>query len=124
MLCGVVVRVGVLRDVQVALDDASRVREGRPLAPTEARNSPARRRLTGAYAVGPEAGDWLQQAALAIRASVSLDLLADTIQPSPRSTSRGKGPDGRRRLEATARRGVLVAVAGRAPYAFVRSPAR
>jgi pyruvate/2-oxoglutarate dehydrogenase complex dihydrolipoamide dehydrogenase (E3) component len=40
-------------------------------------------RLTGAYAVGPEAGEWLQQAALAIRASVSLDLLADTIQPFP-----------------------------------------
>jgi pyruvate/2-oxoglutarate dehydrogenase complex dihydrolipoamide dehydrogenase (E3) component len=39
--------------------------------------------LTGAYAVGPEAGDWLQQATLAVRAGVSLDLLRDTIQPFP-----------------------------------------
>ncbi|MBZ2196030.1 dihydrolipoyl dehydrogenase family protein [Occultella gossypii] len=38
-------------------------------------------RLTGAYGVGPEAGEWLQQATLAIRARVPLDLLADTIQP-------------------------------------------
>ncbi|WP_445152514.1 dihydrolipoyl dehydrogenase family protein [Baekduia sp. Peel2402] len=40
-------------------------------------------RLTGAYAVGPEAGEWLQQATLAIRARVSLDVLVDTIQPFP-----------------------------------------
>ena len=40
-------------------------------------------RLTGAYALGPEAGEWLQQATLAIRARVSLDILADTIQPFP-----------------------------------------
>jgi len=40
-------------------------------------------RLTGAYAFGPEAGDWLQQATLAIRARVPLDVLADTIQPFP-----------------------------------------
>jgi pyruvate/2-oxoglutarate dehydrogenase complex dihydrolipoamide dehydrogenase (E3) component len=40
-------------------------------------------RLTGAYALGPEAGEWLQQATLAIRAHISLDDLADTIQPSP-----------------------------------------
>jgi pyruvate/2-oxoglutarate dehydrogenase complex dihydrolipoamide dehydrogenase (E3) component len=40
-------------------------------------------RLTGAYALGPEAGEWLQQAALAIRAHVPLDVLADTIQPFP-----------------------------------------
>lgn len=39
--------------------------------------------LTGAYAVGPEAGEWLQQAALAIRARVPLDVLGDTIQPFP-----------------------------------------
>jgi pyruvate/2-oxoglutarate dehydrogenase complex dihydrolipoamide dehydrogenase (E3) component len=40
-------------------------------------------RLTGAYALGPEAGEWLQQATLAIRAGVALDVLRDTIQPFP-----------------------------------------
>jgi pyruvate/2-oxoglutarate dehydrogenase complex dihydrolipoamide dehydrogenase (E3) component len=40
-------------------------------------------RLTGAYALGPEAGEWMQQATLAIRAQVPLDVLADTIQPFP-----------------------------------------
>jgi pyruvate/2-oxoglutarate dehydrogenase complex dihydrolipoamide dehydrogenase (E3) component len=40
-------------------------------------------RLTGAYAFGPEAGEWLQQATLAIRARVPLDILRDTIQPFP-----------------------------------------
>jgi pyruvate/2-oxoglutarate dehydrogenase complex dihydrolipoamide dehydrogenase (E3) component len=40
-------------------------------------------RLTGAYALGPEAGEWLQQATLAIRAHVPLDVLDDTIQPFP-----------------------------------------
>ncbi len=40
-------------------------------------------RLTGAYALGPEAGEWLQQATLAIRADVPLDVLRDTIQPFP-----------------------------------------
>jgi len=41
------------------------------------------KRLTGAYALGPEAGEWLQQATLAIRAHVPLDVLSDTIQPFP-----------------------------------------
>jgi pyruvate/2-oxoglutarate dehydrogenase complex dihydrolipoamide dehydrogenase (E3) component len=40
-------------------------------------------RLTGAFALGPEAGEWLQQATLAIRAHVPLDVLSDTIQPFP-----------------------------------------
>ena len=40
-------------------------------------------RLTGAYALGPEAGEWMQQATLAIRARVPLEVLADTIQPFP-----------------------------------------
>jgi pyruvate/2-oxoglutarate dehydrogenase complex dihydrolipoamide dehydrogenase (E3) component len=40
-------------------------------------------RLTGAYALGPEAGEWLQQATLAIRAQVPIDVLLDTIQPFP-----------------------------------------
>ena len=39
--------------------------------------------LTGAYALGPEAGEWLQQATLGIRARVPLDVLRDTIQPFP-----------------------------------------
>jgi dihydrolipoamide dehydrogenase len=40
-------------------------------------------RLTGAYALGPEAGEWLQQATLAIRAHIPLEVLTDTIQPFP-----------------------------------------
>ena len=40
-------------------------------------------RLTGAYALGPEAGEWLGQATLAIRAHVPLEVLGDTIQPFP-----------------------------------------
>jgi pyruvate/2-oxoglutarate dehydrogenase complex dihydrolipoamide dehydrogenase (E3) component len=40
-------------------------------------------RLTGAYALGPEAGEWLQQATLAVRAQIPLDVLTDTIQPFP-----------------------------------------
>jgi pyruvate/2-oxoglutarate dehydrogenase complex dihydrolipoamide dehydrogenase (E3) component len=40
-------------------------------------------RLTGAYALGPEAGEWMQQATLAIRAHVPLDVMSDTIQPFP-----------------------------------------
>jgi len=40
-------------------------------------------RLTGAYALGPEAGEWLQQATLAIRARLPLDVLRDVIQPFP-----------------------------------------
>jgi pyruvate/2-oxoglutarate dehydrogenase complex dihydrolipoamide dehydrogenase (E3) component len=40
-------------------------------------------RLTGAYGLGPEAGEWMQQATLAIRARVPLDVLRDTMQPFP-----------------------------------------
>ena len=39
--------------------------------------------LIGAYALGPEAGEWLQQATLAIRARVPLEVLRDTVQPFP-----------------------------------------
>jgi pyruvate/2-oxoglutarate dehydrogenase complex dihydrolipoamide dehydrogenase (E3) component len=42
-----------------------------------------RRVVVGAVAVGPEAGEWLQQATLAIRAEVPVDVLRDTIQPFP-----------------------------------------
>jgi pyruvate/2-oxoglutarate dehydrogenase complex dihydrolipoamide dehydrogenase (E3) component len=41
------------------------------------------KRLTGAYGLGPEAGEWLQQATLAIRAQVKIDVMLDTIQPFP-----------------------------------------
>jgi pyruvate/2-oxoglutarate dehydrogenase complex dihydrolipoamide dehydrogenase (E3) component len=40
-------------------------------------------RLTGAYALGPEAGEWMQQATLAIHARVPLPVLRDVIQPFP-----------------------------------------
>jgi pyruvate/2-oxoglutarate dehydrogenase complex dihydrolipoamide dehydrogenase (E3) component len=40
-------------------------------------------RLTGAFALGPEAGEWLQQATVAIRARVPLEVMDDVIQPFP-----------------------------------------
>jgi pyruvate/2-oxoglutarate dehydrogenase complex dihydrolipoamide dehydrogenase (E3) component len=40
-------------------------------------------RLTGAYALGQEAGEWLQQATVAIRAELPIALLDDVIQPFP-----------------------------------------
>jgi dihydrolipoamide dehydrogenase len=40
-------------------------------------------RLTGAYGLGPEAGEWMQQATLAIRAHIPVEVLGDTIQPFP-----------------------------------------
>jgi pyruvate/2-oxoglutarate dehydrogenase complex dihydrolipoamide dehydrogenase (E3) component len=39
--------------------------------------------LVGAAAIGPEAGEWLGQLTLAIRAEVPVDVVADTIQPYP-----------------------------------------
>jgi pyruvate/2-oxoglutarate dehydrogenase complex dihydrolipoamide dehydrogenase (E3) component len=39
--------------------------------------------LTGGYALGPEAGEWMQQAVLAVRAQVPLSVLRDVIQPFP-----------------------------------------
>ncbi|MBV9197458.1 MAG: NAD(P)/FAD-dependent oxidoreductase [Solirubrobacterales bacterium] len=39
--------------------------------------------LTGAHGLGPEAGEWMQQATVAIRARVPLAVLRDTIQPFP-----------------------------------------
>ena len=44
---------------------------------------PDRRVLVGAVAVGPEAGEWLGQLTLAIRAEVPVQVLRDTIQPYP-----------------------------------------
>ena len=40
-------------------------------------------RLTGGYGLGPDAGEWLQQVTLAIRAGVPLDVMRDTMQPFP-----------------------------------------
>jgi dihydrolipoamide dehydrogenase len=40
-------------------------------------------RLVGAHALGPEAGEWLGQATVAIRAAIPLDVLTETIQPFP-----------------------------------------
>jgi pyruvate/2-oxoglutarate dehydrogenase complex dihydrolipoamide dehydrogenase (E3) component len=42
-----------------------------------------RRILVGAIAVGPEAGEWLGQLTLAVRADVPVETLLDTIQPYP-----------------------------------------
>jgi pyruvate/2-oxoglutarate dehydrogenase complex dihydrolipoamide dehydrogenase (E3) component len=44
---------------------------------------PDRRVLLGATAVGPEAGEWIGQLTLAVRAQVPVDVLRDTIQPFP-----------------------------------------
>ena len=38
---------------------------------------------SSAHALGPEAGEWLQLATLAIRARIPLDVVNDTIQPFP-----------------------------------------
>jgi pyruvate/2-oxoglutarate dehydrogenase complex dihydrolipoamide dehydrogenase (E3) component len=40
-------------------------------------------RLIGAYALGPDAGEWLQQATVAIRANVPVEVMDDVIQPFP-----------------------------------------
>jgi len=44
---------------------------------------PERRVLTGAVAVGPESGEWLQQLTLAIRAETPIEVLLDVIPPYP-----------------------------------------
>jgi pyruvate/2-oxoglutarate dehydrogenase complex dihydrolipoamide dehydrogenase (E3) component len=44
---------------------------------------PERRILVGATIVGPEAGEWLGQLTLAVRAETPLDVLRETIQPYP-----------------------------------------
>jgi pyruvate/2-oxoglutarate dehydrogenase complex dihydrolipoamide dehydrogenase (E3) component len=44
---------------------------------------PQEKALVGAVAVGPEAGEWIGQLTLAVRARVPLEVLLDTIQPYP-----------------------------------------
>jgi pyruvate/2-oxoglutarate dehydrogenase complex dihydrolipoamide dehydrogenase (E3) component len=44
---------------------------------------PARKVLVGAALVGPDAGEWMGQLTLAIRAEIPVDVLLDTIQPFP-----------------------------------------
>jgi len=39
--------------------------------------------VVGAVAVGPEAGEWIGQLTLAVRAEIPIDVLLDTIQPYP-----------------------------------------
>jgi pyruvate/2-oxoglutarate dehydrogenase complex dihydrolipoamide dehydrogenase (E3) component len=39
--------------------------------------------ITGAHALAPEAGEWLQQATVAIRARIPLEVMNDVIQPFP-----------------------------------------
>jgi pyruvate/2-oxoglutarate dehydrogenase complex dihydrolipoamide dehydrogenase (E3) component len=39
--------------------------------------------IIGAHALGPEAGEWLQQATVAIRAKLPLEVMNDVIQPFP-----------------------------------------
>src|SRR6516165_4930533 len=42
-----------------------------------------RDRLTGAYGLGPNAGEWMQHETLAIRGCLPLETMIDTIQPFP-----------------------------------------
>ena len=65
-------------------------------------------RLTGAYALGPEAGEWLQQATLAIRAHVPLEVLERHDPALPDLLG-----DLRRRAEVAPRRDRGCAGAGR-----------
>jgi dihydrolipoamide dehydrogenase len=44
---------------------------------------PERKVVVGAVAVGPEAGEWIGQITLAVRAAVPVATLRDTIQPFP-----------------------------------------
>ena len=78
-------------------------------------------RLTGAYAVGPEAGEWLQQATLAIRARVPLEVhgrrdpaLPHLLRGLPARAAGAREPDSRGggRVIRARRRAVRWRVAG------------
>jgi dihydrolipoamide dehydrogenase len=47
---------------------------------------PHRRVLIGAWAVAPLAGEWIHQAALAVRAAVPIDTLLDQVAQFPTYT--------------------------------------
>src|SRR6185437_8837914 len=51
-----------------------------------------RRILLGAAAIGPHAAEWLGEAALAIRAEVPLEILADLVHPFPTFSEIYEGP--------------------------------
>ena len=72
--------------------------------------------LTGAFALGPQAGEWMQQATLAIRARVPLTVLRDVIQPFP--TFSEIYVAGLKALRAE------IAAGGKAPAAAVPAAAR
>jgi dihydrolipoamide dehydrogenase len=66
--------------------------------------------LTGAYALGPEAGEWMQQATLAIRARTPLGVLRhDPAVPQLLGDlrRRAEGAQPRDQRGATADRGVI-----------------
>jgi len=44
---------------------------------------PGTRTVVCAIVVGPEAGEWIGQLTLAVRAEIPIDVLLDTIQPYP-----------------------------------------
>jgi hypothetical protein len=74
-------------DRRIASTDTIRVSMGHGFLSRQPTGIPDSRsdgeRLTGGYALGPEAGEWLQQVTLAIRARVPLSVLIDVIQPFP-----------------------------------------
>ena len=55
----------------------------RPKRPGLLKVAATKDRVVGAVAVGPEAGEWIGQLTLAVRARTPLTILLDTIQPYP-----------------------------------------
>ena len=73
-----------LPTVAMDLDETARaVVEGKPGGHVRLYADPDSRRLVGAAAVGPDADAWAAELALAVRAGVGLDLLADVVHAFP-----------------------------------------